>query len=127
MREPTHELTNDKVVLKIMEILKEHGRTEQDLTRDLGLANGTFTKWKYNGSKSYYRYLKEIGEYLGVSPDYLTEGVDDLVNVATMTASEIKIIRMYRELDKERKETMMRIMSYCYESMKATNEKGGNY
>ena len=108
MRPAINELTNDSVVLKIMELLKVQGKTEKDLTEYIGVANTTFTKWKYKGVKSYRKYVDKIAEYLEVTPGYLTEGVDDLINVSTMTTSELRLIQMYRRMSTDAKETLLR-------------------
>ena len=117
MRQTNCELTNDRVVLRILEQLEAEHKTCNDLTDSLGLANGTVAKWKYHGLKSYMRYLKEIAEVLEVSVDYLTKGIDDYANIDSMSASEIRLIRMYRAMDAERKETLMRNAEYSYISM----------
>lgn len=57
MRQTKHELTNNVVVLKIMELLKMQGKTDNNLTNYHGLANGTFTKKKYHELKSYRKHL----------------------------------------------------------------------
>ena len=108
MRPAINELTNDPIVLKIMELLKVQGKTEKGLTDHIGLANTTFTKWKYKGVKSYRKHLEKIADYLEVTPEYLTEGVDDIINISTMTASELRLIQLYRKMGNDAKETLLR-------------------
>ena len=112
MRPAINELTNDPVVLKIMELLKIQGKTEKDLTDHVGLANTTFTKWKYKGVKSYRKHLDKIAEYLEVTPDYLTEGVDDIINLSTMTTSELRLIQLYRRMGNDAKEVLLKTAGY---------------
>lgn len=112
MRQTTNDLTNDAVVLKIMELLKIQGKTEKDLTEHIGIANTTFTKWKYKDLKSYRKHLDEIAEYLGVTPAFLTEGVDDFINLSTMTTAELQLIRLYREMSSDAKETLLRTAGF---------------
>ena len=108
MRPSINELTNDKIVLKIMELLKIQGKTEKELTDHVGLANTTFTKWKYKGLKSYRKHLDKIAEFLEVTPEYLTEGVDDIINLSTMTTSEIKLLQLYRKMGDNAKEVLLK-------------------
>lgn len=108
MRPAINELTNDPVVLKIMEMLKLQGKTEKDLTEYIGLANTTFTKWKYKGLKSYRKHLGKIAEYLEVTPEYLTEGVDDIINLSEMTTSELRLIQLYRKMGNDTKEILLK-------------------
>ena len=112
MRPAINELTNDPVVLKIMELLKLQGKTEKDLTEHVGLANTTFTKWKYKDVKSYRKHLEKIAEYLDVTPAYLTEGVDDIINLSTMTTSELRLIQLYRKMSNDAKETLLRTATH---------------
>ena len=108
MRPSINELTNDKIVLKIMELLKIQGKTEKELTDHVGLSNTTFTKWKYKGLKSYRKHLDKIAEFLEVTPEYLTEGVDDIINLGTMTTSELKLLQLYRKMGDDAKETLLK-------------------
>ena len=112
MRTAINELTNDEVVLKIMELLKLQGKTEKDLTDYIGLASTTFTKWKYKEQKSYRKHLKEIAEYLEVTPEYLTEGVDDIINLSAMTTSELRLIQLYRKMSNDEKNTLLKTAGY---------------
>ena len=52
--------------------------------------------------------MEKIAEYLEVTPEYLTEGVDDFINVSTMTSSELRLIQLYRKMSKDAKETLLR-------------------
>ena len=108
MRQSINELTNDNIVLKIMELLKIQGKTEKELTEYIGLANTTFTKWKYKGLKSYRKHLDKIAEFLEVTPQYLTEGVDDIINLSTMTTSELKLLQLYRKMGEDAKEILLK-------------------
>ena len=108
MRPAVNELTNDPIVLKIMELLRLQGKTEKDLINHVGLSNTAFTKWKYKGVKSYRKYLEKIAEYLEVTPAYLTEGVDDIINLSALTASELRLIQLYRKMGNDAKETLLR-------------------
>ena len=46
--------------------------------------------------------------YLEVTPAYLTEGVDDIINVSTMTVSELQLTQLYRKMSNDVKETLLR-------------------
>jgi hypothetical protein len=52
--------------------------------------------------------MDKIAEYLEVTPEYLTEGVDNYINVSTMTTSELRLIQLYRKMSKDAKETLLR-------------------
>ena len=114
MRQAGQEITNDPIVLKILEILRQQNRTEKDLLVALKLPNSTFTKWKYQELKSYKKHLNEIAEYLGVTPRYLTEGIDDYINIDTISTSEMELLKMYRGMKKENRECLMKTANVFY-------------
>lgn len=112
MRHTDKELTDDPVVLHILELLKKQGKIEKQLTDYLGLQSGTMTKIKYYGSMAHYKHLKEICEFLNTTPNYLFMGSEE--DKDELTAAERKLIRMYRGFDKEKKrciENTMKIFS----------------
>ena len=69
-------------------------------------------KWKYKDVKSYRKHLEKIAEYLDVTPAYLTEGVDDIINLSTMTTSELRLIQLYRKMSNDAKETLLRTATH---------------
>ena len=77
MREAKRTLTNDSIVLRIMNLLKSRKKTDKELSDYLELTHCITTAWKYGGSKSYRPHINEIAEFLDVSPNYLLRGVDE--------------------------------------------------
>lgn len=109
MRAPTHELTTDPVVLKILELLKIQRRTEKELITAIGLTNGQFTNWKYRGSKSYIRHIDRIADFLKVTREYLLDDMGEMLNVETMTEQEVRLLKMYRQMGTEGKECIQKM------------------
>ncbi len=118
MREATRQLTNDPIVLRIIELLKIRGKTDKELGDNLRLAHGTVSAWKYGGSKSYRPHINEIAEFLEVSPNYLLRGIDKEVNVATLSESEIKLIKGFRNADSNGKRHIIETVKYVEHFMK---------
>lgn len=56
---------------KILELLKQQGKKQKDLTDYLGVSKNLFTDWKSGRIKSYQKYLPQIADYLECSVDYL--------------------------------------------------------
>lgn len=104
MRVTKKSVVDDGIVRRILKIMKEKGVSQQELERFLGLGNGIFTHWKYNGSKSYLNYIDRIAECLNVSKNYLLEGRDDSVNNDSMSLYEIEVIKMLRDLDAKKRD-----------------------
>ena len=66
MRVPERKAVDDKVIERMLEVMREKRISQRELVEYLGLANGTFTSWKYKGDKSYMSFMDRIAEYLGV-------------------------------------------------------------
>ena len=67
MRYTNRKVTEDPVVERLLDLLKEQGKTEKSLLQYLGLANGTFTLWKYDNGKSFLIGNKTAAEKKSLS------------------------------------------------------------
>ena len=83
---------------RITTLLKEQDKTDKDLIDYLGLSNGIFTKWRHKNGKSYFKHIEKIAKFLGVTPGYLLRGDDD-ITYSSLTAQEVHLLQMYRNLD----------------------------
>ena len=110
MMTTNRKLTDSSPVLRIMELLAERGKTEKDLTDFLGISPSGMTRWKYDGSNAYLKYIDEICEFLDTTPNYLFWGEAD--EEKRLTSEEIEMIRMYRNFDNGRKKCIMDTMKY---------------
>ena len=70
-------MTDNPVVLRIVRLIKEQGKTEKELTDFLGVSHSTMSKWKYDGSNVYLKYIDHICEFLDTTPNYLFWGSAD--------------------------------------------------
>lgn len=61
------------IVNKILLMLKEQGKTQQDLTDYLGIKKSVFSSWKSGKSRSYKKYIDQIADFLQTSPSDLME------------------------------------------------------
>ncbi len=118
MRKTERELTNNPVVLKILEELAVQRKTEREMEAALGLANGTFTRWKYMNGKTYMNHISRIAEYLNVTQDYLLTGKTEQIGKDTLSPAEIRLVMMYRKLDATRKKTLLDTAEYFMYSKK---------
>lgn len=103
-------LTNDPVVLRILELIRKRRKKEIDLAGYLGIPTGSMAKWKYYGSTSYLRYVEEICIFLNTTPNYLFLGHEETVE--SLSFEEKDIIRMYRDLDEGRKNCIKETLRY---------------
>ena len=110
MATTTRPLTENPVVRRIVELIRKSGRYEKDLTDYLGIAPGAMSKWKYDGSYVYIKYIEEICEFLDTTPNYLFLGPED--EEERLTPEEKELIGMYRKLDDGRKECITQTLKY---------------
>ena len=118
MRLPKKEVVDDKIIERMLEIMREKRISQQELVEYLGLANGIFTNWKYKGSKSYMTYIDKIAECLGVSKTYLINGEDEQINRDNITRFEVEIIKMLRDLDEKKRELSYQTIKMLWDDTK---------
>ena len=70
-----------EVFRKMDTLLKRNGKMEKELIEYLGLRAGTFSEWRRGNGYSYMLYIKEICEFLQVTPNYLFLGEDISMNL----------------------------------------------
>ena len=90
-------------------------KNDQDLIDYLGLANGTFTSWRYKGGKSYLLHIDKIAEFLEVTPNYLLKGIDENVNKDTLSAIEIELISLFRRMEIDKRQTFIAVAHHFVE------------
>ena len=118
MVEPKRKMTDDPVVQRIVDLLGERGITEKELIQKLGMSRGTFTAWKYGRVKSYQAHINEIADILEVSPNLLLRGVDNEVNVETLSETEIRLIKDFRSMDNEGQRHTLEMTGYIVRAKK---------
>lgn len=65
---------NDPVVERILYMMEQRGISQREMAAMLGISEGSFSKWKNQGSKSYTRYIGQLSEILNVPVSYLVSG-----------------------------------------------------
>ena len=108
------ELTNNHVVIRIIELVKSRGKKEIELAEYLHIPTGSMAKWKYYGGTSYLRYIDQICEFLDTTPNYLFWGVEETED--QLSVSEKEMLRMYRDFDDGRKKSIQDAMKYFSKS-----------
>ena len=113
MAKTTRKMTDNPVVQRIVGLIREQGKKEKDLTDHIGIAPGAMSKWKYDGSYVYIKYIYEICEFLDTTPNYLFFGPED--KEERLSPGEKEMIRMYRSLDVGRKKCITDTLKYFAE------------
>lgn len=110
-----------------MDQLKLQNKTEKELVRHLGLSDSAFSSWKFKNGKGYEKRIDEIASFLGVTKQYLYDGIDEYINGDTITPSEIRLLKNYRKMGDEQKKNYMKmgeflVMSTDYERLPTLEE-----
>ena len=121
MATTTRPMTENPVVRRIVELIRKRGKHERDLTDYIGIAPGAMSKWKYDGSYVYIKYIKEICEFLDTTPNYLFLGPDD--EEERLTPKERELLETYRKLDDGRKECITQTLRYFVDNKKYSTKR----
>ena len=110
-------LTLEPTLERILDLLHQQRKTEKELIAYLGLANGSATKWKYKHGKSYFKYIKKIAVFLGVSTDYLIHGSDNVTH-ENLTGQEMNLLRLFRSMNEDDRNCLVNVASkFCRPSV----------
>ena len=112
MATTTKQITDNPVVLRILDLIRKKGRKEKDLTDYLEISSGAISKWKYDGSFVYLKYINEICEFLDTTPNYLFFGSDE---EERLLPGEKNLLQMYRKLNEGKKKCSRDTMKYMVE------------
>lgn len=112
----TKKMTENPVVQRMVGLIKEKGKREKDHTDYLGLSPGSMSRWEYDGSNVYIKYIEEIREFLDTTPNYLFFESEDEED--RLSPAEKEIIRVYRSLDNGRKNCIQETLRYFNKSSK---------
>ena len=110
MAKTNKKMTDNPVVQRMTGLIRQKGKNEKDLTDFLGLSPGAMSKWKYDGSFAYIKFIDEICEFLDTTPNYLFYGPAD--EEERLSPEEKEMIRIYRSLDDERKECIRKTLRF---------------
>ena len=119
MGKAKRKMSDDPVLHRILEMLRQRNRTDIELVNYLGLSNGAVTKWKYQGSKSYLTHISEIADFVEVTPDYLLNGVDREVNIENLSPLEVTLLQMFRKIDVKGQECIVETVTRFADAMGA--------
>ena len=90
-------ITDDEVLNRIMDTMKEKDVSQAELSLHLGLDRSTFNTWRRNPKRVYFKYLNQIADYLGVTYDYLLHGNSPSLE-PYLTPDESCIVEKFRSL-----------------------------
>ena len=103
----------DPVVERILNMMEQRGISQREMAAMLGISEGSFSKWKNQGSKSYNRYLSKLSEILNVPVSYLVSGdLDgDRKGTEVMYSENTRaMIRMFDEMNEKEQMFFLEMM-----------------
>lgn len=109
------------IVYRIKQEIKAHNTTIAAVERELGLGNGTISKWDKQ-SPSCNNMLK-LANYLNCSIDYLLNGGEKNSSAEELTADEQELIKYYRQLDDKSQGVLLGRAETMAESQQKITEK----
>ena len=111
MRITERKPVEDPVIDRMIDTLKVRNISQKELIDHLGLANGAFTRWKYNGGKSYMDYIDEIADYLHISKSYLLYGEHTEFQETSLFPSEVEMYKKLRGLTDSQRSIVFSIIN----------------
>ncbi len=99
---------------RIQELCKKRGISIKQVEEELGLGNGTISKWKTSTPKA--DTAQRVAEHLDVTVEYLVTGKNkDKKNPAPtigdgMSEDEKEIIRLFRSVDPATRAAMLQLL-----------------
>ena len=105
-------MTSDPVLLRIIGLLEEQGKTDKEFTEYLGLSPGTLSHWKYDENRTaYLQYINPICDFLETSPNYLFRGTETSDDIVGLTPMENEVIRLFRKVDTQKRKCIKEVLN----------------
>ena len=104
---------DDGILERIVAMLSAKGIDQKEVIAYLNLPRGTFSNWVRRKSHSYYEYISQIAEFLGVSSGYLITGKDDIYLkeiISCLSEEDLEILKLFHELNPSAKKTVKDII-----------------
>jgi len=105
----------DPIFERIEAVIKQTGLSQAGLCEYVGIKSNVYTKWKYEGGRSYLRYIDKIAEYLHVSSEYLLNPTGQAEPGNTADGREKLFMELFRSLDFEKQ-------NYVFETLRNLNK-----
>ena len=110
---------------RIMQLLKQQGKKQKDLTDFLGLTKNTFTNWKGGHSESYKKFLPQIAEFLNVSVDWLVGKENSPLSLDSgLSAEQREIINLFDSAPPELQAAALAVLKSAEASHKLQDGAG---
>ena len=116
-------LIMDATLDRIAGLMKEQRIQDQQMIEYLGLPRGTFANWRRGRGYTFYEYIAQIADRLGVSTDYLLRGYE--IKNDSLSSREAELIKNYRSISDEAKEVVFKGIELLTINTKKNNKTKG--
>ena len=98
---------------RMFSIMEEQGKRPADLCKLLKIVTAQTTAWKQRNSDPPAKYIMQISQFLGVTPEFLLTGE---TSFPTMRTRESEMLAMYKQLPPANQD-------FIYDSIKVAYER----
>ena len=92
------------VGVRIRDVRREQGWTQEDLAQAVGVSRSAVAQWETDRAGQVRENLSRIAEALGVSAEFLLMGREPQAN----SADELAMLRLYRDANPEDRQLLLR-------------------
>lgn len=110
-------------MLRLRELRKKCGITMKELGATIGVAESTISQYETGKRQPDYETLLKLGEYFGVSTDYLLGNSAPTETADVLDAVDVAFYGEYKELDEEQKATVRDMVKLMRERRLQKQEK----
>ena len=93
-------------------LIKEHGITQQQFLKDVGLNKTALSDWKKGVNASYKKHINKIADYFNVSVDYLL-GRENMTFTETEAQKKVsKLVEAFESLSEDNQDKVLEYIRF---------------
>ena len=97
---------------RIIMLIKEHGITQQQFLKDVGLNKTALSDWKKGVNASYKKHINKIADYFNVSVDYLL-GRENMTFTETEAQKKVsKLVEAFESLSEDNQDKVLEYIRF---------------
>ncbi len=113
----------EQVGERIQAVRREHGWTQDDLARRIGVSRSAIAQWETGRSGQLSANLSRVAGVLGVGVEFLLHGDEKLAPRQASGADEWALLRLYRECTPADRQMLLRMVRRLANASGASRSK----
>lgn len=98
---------------KILLLIKQRGLKQKNLADELGLKDTVVSDWKKGKSKSYLKYIYQIADFLGTTPEYLLGKTDNgIIPNPSLSSSQLELLNKFDQLSTDQQKDVLQYVEF---------------